>query len=230
MQLSEYHGADWFQTDWKIYEEAFDNAVEFLIIHTPPPMEARTSKDRNLRFRICPWCLSQTPSCLSRCALCFSVFVAHGRYQRVEARADAPMELPREAIARAREAADVIHVDDDEPMEEEPDAEMGKDDTDTIAEPEGEIDIETEQTQEVQSRLPVLLFDTDLYVDQELAHFQQGLRVPIFNLMEPAHIVDPHVDYAKYMAYQIIHVMYKFWPAYSRWFELPFETGARKTT
>ena len=67
-QLSEYYGVDWSQTDWKVYEEAFYDAVEFLIIHTPPPMEARTSRDRNIRFRICPWCLSNTPSCLSRCA------------------------------------------------------------------------------------------------------------------------------------------------------------------
>ena len=240
-RLSEYYGVDWSQTDWNEYEDIYSDAVEFLIIHTPPPMEARTSRDRNLRFSICPWCLSHTPSCLSSCALCFSVFVARARYQRIESRADAPMDIPREAIARAREAADVIPVDDDEPMEEEPqpevdnggDAAMGDDDALTIAEHEGEIDIDEEgegevgpqQAPEVQSRQPALLFDTDLYVDQELAHFRQGVRIPIFNLMEHAHLIDPSMDYAKYMAYPIIHLMYKYWQAYSKWLELPLETA-----
>ena len=181
-RLSEYYDAVFSQNDWNEYQNIFADAIEFLIIHTPPPTEARTSRDRNLRFRICPWCLNHTPSCLSRCSLCFSIFIAQGRYQRIESRADAPMEIPREAIARAREAADIIPVDDDEPMEEEPQPEvdndgddaMGNEDTHTVAEPEGEIDVDEEeegegepqQVQEVRSRQPVLLFDSDLFVDQ----------------------------------------------------------------
>ena len=117
-------------------------------------------------------------------------------------------------------------------MEEEPqpevdngdDVAMEQDDAHTIAEPEGEIDIDMdgeeegevgeEQAQEVQSRTPVLLFGTELYIDPELAHYQQGLRVPIFNLSEPANIIDPSWDYAKYMAFQIVHLMYKYWPSF----------------
>ena len=241
--LSEYYGVDWSRTDWKVYEEIFCDAVEFLIIHTPPPMEARTSRDRNLRFRNYPWCLSNTPSCLSRCALCFSIFIARRRHQRVEASADASMEIPRQAIARAREAANIIDLDDDEPMEEEPqpevdnddDVAMGQDDANTVAEPEGEVDVDMdeeeegegevgeEQAQEVQSRTPVLLFGTELYIDPELAHYQQGLRVPIFNSSEPANIIDPSWDYAKYMAYQIVHLMYKYWQSYARWLEIQYK-------
>ena len=55
----------------------------------------------------------------------------------------------------------------------------------TIAEPEMETDIDEaegdEHAEEVHSRRAVLLFDTDLYVDQELANLQQGLKVPIFS-------------------------------------------------
>ena len=134
------------------------------------------------------------------------------------------MEIPRQEIARAREVADAIPVeDDDEPMEEEPqpevdndgDADMGNDDAHTVAEPEIEFDIDEEgevgpeQAEEVQSRQPVLLFGADLHVDQDLAHFQQGLKVPIFSHLEPAHLIDPSPDYAKYMACLIIHLMYK---------------------
>ena len=159
------------------------------------------------------------------------------------------MEIPRQEIARAREVADAIPVeDDDEPMEEEPqpevdddgDANMDNDDARTVAEPEMEIDIDEEgeegpeQAEEVQSRQPVLLFDTDLHMDQDLAHFQQGLKVPIFSHLEPAHLIDPSPDYAKYMACLIIHLMYKNWTAYAKWLEMPYETAretfARKTT
>ena len=72
-QLSEYFGVDWSQTDWSRYNALYDDAVEFVILHTPPPTEAKTS--RNIRFRICPWCLKSTPSCLARCTFCFSVFI-----------------------------------------------------------------------------------------------------------------------------------------------------------
>ena len=33
------------------------------------------------------------------------------------------------------------------------------------------------------------------------------------------------MDYAKYMAYLIIYLMYKYWPAYTKWMELPLETA-----
>ena len=62
-RLSEYYGADWNQVDWGTYEDIYVDAVHFLIIHSSPPREARTSRDRNLRS----WCLSNIPSCLSRC-------------------------------------------------------------------------------------------------------------------------------------------------------------------
>ena len=141
-----------------------------------------------------------------------SVLVSHGRHERIESSADAPMEIPRDEIARAREEADAIPVEaDDEPMEEEPqpevdddgDANMGNDDAHTVAEPEMELDIDEEgevgpgQAQEEQSRQPVLLFDVDLHVDQHLAHVQQGLMVPIFGLFEPAHLMDPSPDYGE---------------------------------
>ena len=33
------------------------------------------------------------------------------------------------------------------------------------------------------------------------------------------------MDYAKYMAYLIIYLMYKYRPAYTKWMELPLETA-----
>ena len=125
-QLSEYFGVDWSQTDWSRYDALYDEVVEFVILHTPPPTEARTSRDRNIRFRICPWCLKNTPSCLARCTFCFSVFISRGTYQRVEVSADAPMDIPHDAIARAREEA-ANAVDEDEPMEDEPQPEVDQD-------------------------------------------------------------------------------------------------------
>ena len=49
------------------------------------------------------------------------MLVSHGKHQRIESRADAPMEIPRQEIAPAREVADAIPVEDDDvAMEEEP--------------------------------------------------------------------------------------------------------------
>ena len=242
-ELSEYFGVDWSQTNWAHYNALYDDAVEFVILRTPPPTEARTSRDRNIRFRLCPWCLKNTPSCLARCTFCFSVFISRGTYQRVEASADAPMEIPHDAIARAREEAAnaVIEIEEDEPMEDEPqpevdhdnDVTMGGDDRRTIAEPEGELDLDmdideqaegeaaAEHNTEVQSRAPVLMFDTQFHIDPEQAHYQQGLRVNLFPNAESAQITDPHRDYAKYMSYIIVHLLYKNWSSYSKWLDMP---------
>ena len=93
-----------------------------------------------------------------------------------------------------------------------------------VEEPEqGEVG--EEHAQEVQSRTPVLLFGTEFYIDPQLAHYQQGLRLPIFSNVEPAIITDPHWDYAKHMAYLIIHMMYTYWPSYSKWLEIPVQVA-----
>ena len=177
---------------------------------------------------------------MSRCSFCLSVFVSRGTYQRVESNADAPMEIPHEAIASAREAAaNAIVIEDDE-MEDEPQPEGGTDndvtmegdDNHTVAEPEGELDLDMDleedaidganeaHIQEVQSRTPVLLYDTQFYIDPEQAHYRQGLVVNVYPNAEPANMTDPHTDYAKYMAYIIVVLIYKNWLTYSKWLEL----------
>ncbi|CAE7894835.1 unnamed protein product [Symbiodinium sp. KB8] len=244
-QNSEYFGVDWSATDWSRYNALCDDAVDFVILNTPPPTEARTSRDRNIRFRICPWCLKSTSSCLARCTFCFSIFISRGTYQRVEASVDAPMEIPHDAMARAREAAASAVIDEGEPMEDEPqpgvdrddDVAMGGDDVRTIAEPEGELDLDmdieeqaegetsTEHAAEVHSRIPMLLFDTQFHVDPEQAHYRQGLLVNVFHKADAANITDPHRDYAKYMAYIIVHLLYKNWSSYSKWLEMPVQAA-----
>ena len=41
-----------------------------------------------------------------------------------------------------------------------------------------------------------------------------------FNHLEPANLIDPSPDYARYMAYLIIHLIYKSWTGYATWLEL----------
>ena len=140
--------------------------------------------------------------------------ISHGKHQRIEGRADTPMEIPRQEIACALEEADAIPVEDDNMlMEDEPqpevdndgDARMDNEDARTVAEPEMEIDVDEaegeEHAAEVHSRRPVLLSDADLHVDQDLAHLQQGLKVQICSHLESASLIDPSSDYARYMAY-----------------------------
>ena len=68
----------------------------------------------------------------------------------------------------------------------------------TVAEPEMEIDVDEGegeyQTAKVHSRRPVLIFVSDLYVDQDLAHLRQGLHVPIFSHIETASLIDSSSD------------------------------------
>ena len=46
-RLSEYCGADWNEVDWDVYEDIYIDAVNFLIIHSPPPRNARTNRGRH---------------------------------------------------------------------------------------------------------------------------------------------------------------------------------------
>ena len=158
-------------------------------------------------------------------------------------------DIPREAPTNRRscrhsdatrnrtshEKAAAIPVEDDDViMEDEPqpevdndgDARMDSEDARTIAEPEMEIDIDEAEGEdhaaEVHSRRPVLLFDTELHVDQDLAHLRQGLRWQIYNHIDPASLIDPSTDYARYMACMIVHLIYKSWTGYARWLGIPY--------
>ena len=44
-----------------------------------------------------------------------------------------------------------------------------------------------------------------------------------FNHLEPANLIDPSPDYARYMEYLIIHLIYKSWTGYAKWLELLYE-------
>ena len=184
-RLSENCGASWNEVDWDRYEGLYKEATEFLFIHTPPPRNARTSRDTELRYRYCPWCLSNIPSCLSRCVQCFSTLISFGKHQRVSGREETPMEICQEEIAQAVEEAAAAPVEEDDvPMEDEPQPEAdhiddvpmddgGNEDTRTVGEPEMELDADEdtgEDPEDVSSRQPVLLFDTEFHVDQALAH------------------------------------------------------------
>ena len=163
--------------------------------------------------------------------------VSHGKHQRVTDRDDTPMEIPQQEIARAMEEAAAIPVaDDDVAMEEEPQPEVNQDgdapmnardddDARTVAEPEMELDAddhEGEDQEEVNSRRPVLMFDTELHVDQELAHVRLSLKVPTFAHIEDASIMDSSGGYARYMAFIIVHHIYKSWPGNTRWLDIPY--------
>ena len=135
------------------------------------------------------------------------------------------------------EAAVIPVVDDDVIMEDEPQPEVDNDgdarmddrndeDTRTVAEPEMEIDIDEAEGEdhaaEVYSRRPVLLSGTELHVDQDLAHLRQAPRVPIYSHLEPASLIDPSTDYARYMVYIIVRLMYKSWTGNTRWLDIPY--------
>ena len=149
------------------------------------------------------------------------------------------MEIPQEEIAQAVEEAAAIPVEEDDvPMEDDPQPEADHDedvrmddgrdeDTRTVADSEMELDVDEdtgEDPEDVSSRQPVLLFDTEFHVDQALAHVKLSLQVLISVHIESAYMVDSAGNYARYVAFMIVNYMYKSWRGNTRWLEIPFNT------
>ena len=125
-RLGDYSGIDWRTADWQRYDRLYGDAINFIIKHTKPMEQARSRRDHDLRYRLCPWCLQYTPSCLSRCATCFTDLFCVGRFHRTVRQEEAILEVPSDVINRSIEQAEIAANDD--PVEE--------DDRQTVAEPE----------------------------------------------------------------------------------------------
>ena len=70
-------------------------AVIFMIKHTCPGDLLTGTGSSQIRLRLCPACYHLTPSCLSRCTTCWSLFISRGKFRRNEpVREDSPAEVP----------------------------------------------------------------------------------------------------------------------------------------
>ena len=106
-RLGDYCGVGWRSADWNRYDRLYEDAIRFIIEHTKPMEHARNRRDHEHRYRLCPWCLQQTPSCLSRCATCFTDLFSIGKFHRTVRQEDAPLEVPAKWINRSIEEAEI---------------------------------------------------------------------------------------------------------------------------
>ena len=111
-------------------------AVIFMIKHTHPGDLVIDNAGSQVRMRLCPACYHLTPSCLSRCTTCWSLFIARGKFRRTETvREESPTDVPNVNIAQSMEAA-AAAVLTAEPEEDD------RLDAMTVAEPEMEVDVQ----------------------------------------------------------------------------------------
>ena len=111
-------------------------AANFMIKRTHPGDLVMDSVGNQVRMRLCPACYHLTPSCFSRCSICWSLFVSRGKFRRQEpTRAESPTEVPNANIAHSMEAA-AAAVPEVGPEEDD------RLDAMTVAEPEMEVDVQ----------------------------------------------------------------------------------------
>ena len=104
--------------------------------HTRPGDLLTGNGSSQVRLRLCPACYHLTPSCLSRCTTCWSLFISRGKFRRNEpARDVSPVEVPSVNIAQTMETATAA-VPTTGPEEDD------NLDAATVAEPEMEIEIQ----------------------------------------------------------------------------------------
>ena len=110
-------------------------AANFMIKRTHPGDLVMDSVGSQVRMRLCPACYHLTPSCFSRCSICWSLFISRGKFRRHEpTREESPTEVPAN-IAQSMEAA-AAAIPEAGPEEDD------QLDAMTVAEPEMEVDVQ----------------------------------------------------------------------------------------
>ncbi|CAE7949678.1 unnamed protein product [Symbiodinium sp. KB8] len=240
-RLGDYSGVDWRTADWRCYERLYTDAINFIIKHTKPMEQARNRRDHELRYRLCPWCLQQTPSCLSLCATCFTDLFSIGRFHRTVRQEDAPLEVPSDVINRTIEQAEIAANED--PLDEddrqtvaEPEPDMADEVNDHAQDapepapedpepaPESDQEDEEDNPEDVSSRIPVLIGDAGYHINQDLEHARANMQVPIYIQAKRASAVDPNLLLSRYMAFQLCSYIHKNWRANMKWLEIPLQT------
>ena len=107
-----------------------------MIKRTHPGDLVMDSVGSQVRMRLCPACYHLTPSCFSRCSICWSLFISRGKFRRHEpTREESPTEVPNANIAQSMEAA-AAAIPEAGPEEDD------QLDAMTVAEPEMEVDVQ----------------------------------------------------------------------------------------
>ena len=201
-------------------------AVVFMIKHAHPGDLVIDAAGSQIRMRLCPACYHLTPSCLSRCTTCWSLFISRGKFRRTEpVREESPTDVPNVNIAQSMETA-AAAVPATGPEEDDHLDAM------TVAEPEMEVDVqgseaEPEHADDIpdieeypedindnsnEERQAVLLPGTTPVMDSKLQIARTAMQ-PVFYLdSRVGNCVDANRAAFSYAAYFVCRTIYKMWP------------------
>ena len=75
---------------------------------------------------------------------------------------------------------------------------------------------------EIESRRPVVINDSDFIIDSDLAHARLHMQVPYYSHIRDAHNFDTQLRAASYMAHMVVNYMHKKWKANVRWLDMSY--------
>ena len=201
-------------------------AVVFMIKHAHPGDLVIDAAGSQIRMRLCPACYHLTPSCLSRCTTCWSLFISRGKFRRTEpVREESPTDVPNVNIAKSMETAAAAVPATGSEEDDHLDAM-------TVAEPEMEVDVQgseaepehaddipdiEEYPEEIsdnsnEERQAVLLPGTTPVMDSKLQVARTAMQ-PVFYLdSRVGNCVDANRAAFSYAAYFVCRTIYKMWP------------------
>ena len=212
-------------------------AANFMIKRTHPGDLVMDSVGNQVRMRLCPACYHLTPSCFSRCSICWSLFISRGKFRRQEpTREESPTEVPNANIAHSMEAA-AAAVPEVGPEEDD------RLDAMTVAEPEMEVDVQgsdpepenaddlpdlDEYPEEVNdnsddTRQAVLLSGVTLVLEPRLEIARAAMQPTVYLDTRAGNCVDANRVAFAYAAYFVCRTIYKMWPGTIKWITMPFD-------
>ena len=212
-------------------------AANFMIKRTHPGDLVMDSVGNQVRMRLCPACYHLTPSCFSRCSICWSLLVSRGKFRRQEpTREESPTEVPNANIAHTMEAA-AAAVPEVGPEEDD------RLDAMTVAEPEMEVDgqgsdPEPENADDLpdldefpeeandnsdDTRQAVLLSGVTPVLEPRLEIARAAMQPTVYLDTRAGNCVDANRVAFAYAAYFVCRTIYKMWPGAIKWMTMPFD-------
>ncbi|CAE7932905.1 agtpbp1, partial [Symbiodinium necroappetens] len=153
---------------------------------------------------------------------CFSVFKSCGKFQSTASRRKSPLEVPTEEISNAMEEATAarsslvsIHDDEDDDARTMAESEMEVDsdmDVDEVEPDEAQQDVdENENQDEIAELRPVLVQENTHIIVPVLTQARKSIQVPYYPNSPTAYCIYARLILFAYMAYVVVHCMYKSW-------------------
>ena len=162
------------------------------------------------------------------------MFQSCGKFRSAAPRRKSPLEVPTEEIANAREEAtaarsSLVSIHDDGDGDARTMAESGMEvdsdmDVDEVEPDDAQQDVdENENQDEIAERRPVLVQENTHIIVPVLTQARMSMQVPYYPNSPTAYCIYARLILFAYMAYVVVHCMYKSWVKTMRWTTLQYD-------